>query len=117
MVVCGSTFVCLVSTALPYSKRWAIWRSTSVQLATGSAAVLKKMECIGSSGQGMEMPDAQKAKGTSSEARVQGKTVHLMDGYAGSGCYPEVASMAPGHCQARHCQAHGKAPLAARGAF
>ena len=41
---------------------------------------------------------------------------HLVNGYGGSSGYPEVAGMAPGHCQARHCQAHGKTPLAVRGA-
>lgn len=42
--------------------------------------------------------------------------MYLVNGYGGSSGYPEVASMAPGYCQARHCQAHGKTPLAARGA-
>lgn len=67
-------------------------------------------------GQGVQVlsGDKQPAEGRSTETGYI--TVHLVNGYGGSSGYPEVASMAPGYCQARHCQAHGKTPLAARGA-
>lgn len=42
--------------------------------------------------------------------------MYLVNGYRGSRGYPQVASMAPWYRQTRHCEAHGKTPLAARGA-
>ena len=67
-------------------------------------------------GQAVEMPSGDKEleKGRSSETNYV--AIYLVNGYGGSSGYPEVASMAPGYCQARHCQAHGKTPLAARSA-